>query len=354
MHASIVKSATHEPGRRRLRREAELLRRARHPGVVAVAEFVDDDGLTRLTLTPVDGTTLAEAPPTDALAALRFAAALARTVADLHEIRIAHRHLRPDHVLVTGDSRPMLCGFADATDEPTDDDRRIDACSLRDLVELLAVHVIPATSPRAAVALRSLAADLRSLDEPWSAAELATRAGRAATLASRTTRPRSRLRRPDRPAPRSMRRVGAFALAPMIVLAVVIGLTRHVGEPAGGVPAASTATDAAPGRAPEQVGARPAVRFTAGGAEYEVGVLGDQIVVADWACTGEPSAVLLRPSTGEVFVFATLPAAAETMTGRRLATVPDATELITTATDGACPEVAVKNRAGTTHVIGNR
>ena len=335
-----------------------MLRRARHPGVVAVAEFVDDDGLTRLALTPVDGTTLAEAPPTDALAALRFAAALARTVADLHEIRIAHRHLRPDHVLVTGDGRPMLCGFADASDEPTDEDRRIDACSLRDLVELLAVHVESATSPRAAAALRSLAADLRSLDEPWSAAELATRAGRAATVVSRTTRPGSRPRRPHRPAPRCVRRVGAFALGPMIVLAVVIGLTRHVGETASGVPAATTAPGPAPGPAPgraqEPVGARPAVRFTAGGAAYEVGVLGDQIVVADWTCTGEASAVLLRPSTGEVFLFATLPTVDETMTGRRLATVPDATELITTATDGACPEVAVKNRAGTTHVIGDR
>ena len=140
----------------------------------------------------------------------------------------------------------------------------------------------------------------------------------------------------------------------MIVLAVVIGLTRHVGEPASGVPAATAATDPAPGPAVKPVGARPALRFTAGGAEYEVGVLGDQIVVADWTCTGEPSAVLLRPSTGEVFLFASLPAAAETLTGRRLATVPDATELITTATDRACPEVAVKNRGGTTHVIADR
>jgi hypothetical protein len=40
-----------------------------------------------------------------------------------------------------------------------------------------------------------------------------------------------------------------------------------------------------------------------GAARFEVGAAGDQVVVGDWHCNGQAMPALLRPSTGEVFVF---------------------------------------------------
>jgi hypothetical protein len=40
-----------------------------------------------------------------------------------------------------------------------------------------------------------------------------------------------------------------------------------------------------------------------GTVRFEVGRPGDRVAVGDWACNGSPSPAVLRPSTGEVFVF---------------------------------------------------
>jgi len=351
MSSAVVKSASHEPARARLRHEAQILQRARHPGVVSLASCVDDAGVTRLTFTESTVTTLADTPPTDPVAALRFAAALARTVADLHEIGIAHRRLRADHVLVTSAGRPMLCGFADATDHATDDDRRADDLALRDLIELVAVSgASTGRRTRAARALRGLATGPRGNATPMTAAELAGRAGRAATRADRAAHSRAVLARTralrHAAAPR---RLAAFALGPAVVIATVVGLTRHAGDPS---------TPASPGVDANTTGLAPAgvapVRITAGGSQYDVGTTGDQVVIADWTCTGEPSVALLRPATGDVYLFSTFPVAGETATGRHVGSVTGAAELVTDVADRACPPLVVKRHDGTTHEIGAR
>jgi hypothetical protein len=40
-----------------------------------------------------------------------------------------------------------------------------------------------------------------------------------------------------------------------------------------------------------------------GGGRYEVGRPGDEVASGDWDCDGTPTVALVRPSTGEVFVF---------------------------------------------------
>ena len=58
---TMVKTATTPAARDRLRHEAALLARARHPGVVQLLEFDELDGRTRVVLARPDGTTLAAA-----------------------------------------------------------------------------------------------------------------------------------------------------------------------------------------------------------------------------------------------------------------------------------------------------
>lgn len=346
MIGPVVKTATGEPERSRLRREAQLLLRARHPGVVTISAFTDQDGSTRLTIAAVNGCTLAEAPPRTPLDALRFTAALARTIADLHQLGIAHRLLRADHVLSTVDGRPVLSEFGDATANADDDDRRADAEALRDLVGLIASATTPAPrDSRATAALRSIAADLRNSPVPMSPAVLAARAGRAASRRNpKFGRRRAQPRR---------HRVAAFALGPAIVLIAVVLMSRHAGEAPAPASIATTSATTATHPATPATEATP-TRVEVGGASFDVGKAGDQVVVADWHCDGEPSAALLRPTTGEVFVFASLPAEGETLTARRVATVPGAVSIDDDKIDAPCPPLVVRRTDGSRQPLGDR
>jgi hypothetical protein len=87
---------------------------------------------------------------------------------------------------------------------------------------------------------------------------------------------------------------------------------------------------------------------------FDVGEAGDDVLIADWHCDGEPSAALVRPSTGEVFVFASLPAAGETITGQHIATVPGAIAIETDDANAPCPPLVVRSTDGSTHAIGDR
>jgi hypothetical protein len=85
-----------------LRHQAEILAVARHPGV---AELLGWDGSTlRLRLLFTDR-------PTDTATA---AVVAATTIADLHDLGIAHRDLRPEHLLWDGTGAPVWCGFGHA------------------------------------------------------------------------------------------------------------------------------------------------------------------------------------------------------------------------------------------------
>jgi hypothetical protein len=59
------------------------------------------------------------------------------------------------------------------------------------------------------------------------------------------------------------------------------------------------------------------------------------VLVGDWRCEGQPQAALLRPSTGEVFVFDGWAAAGADLEGRLLARLQPGARL-RGMTDGAC------------------
>ena len=96
----------------RLVHEAEVLGWARHPGVVELVTC-EPDGDAVVLSTDFVGThsfeTLGRVPVERATG---LVAAVAETIADLHELGVVHGRLDPSHVLVGGDGRPILCGFA--------------------------------------------------------------------------------------------------------------------------------------------------------------------------------------------------------------------------------------------------
>jgi hypothetical protein len=96
----------------RLMREADLLEAARHPGVADLVG-VDGTGVGSMLLTAhVEGPTLAAVGPLPLEEAAGLLAALASTLADLHELGLVHGAVCPEHVIIGPGGRPVLCGLA--------------------------------------------------------------------------------------------------------------------------------------------------------------------------------------------------------------------------------------------------
>lgn len=110
----LCKEATGPAGTARLEREARLLGLARHPGVVTLVALEHDPAGGRLTTAFVGSHTLATWTCPSPEHAAGIVAALAETVADLHQLGIVHGRLTADHVLVDREGRPVLTGFAEA------------------------------------------------------------------------------------------------------------------------------------------------------------------------------------------------------------------------------------------------
>ena len=117
-----------------IEREAEILGKLSHPGVVEVIDLHrGGDGAAALHLEFVGSDNWATRPLTDPVARAAAGAALAAVVADLHDIGVAHRNLDGSHVLHGGDDRPVLCSFGRSGDA-SPEHRREDLVALADLV----------------------------------------------------------------------------------------------------------------------------------------------------------------------------------------------------------------------------
>jgi hypothetical protein len=141
----VVKSAR-GPAARRLQRERARLARAVHPGVVALARAPGDDAGAEAAEGADAGddvaggaggsgghddavelrTCYAGEPVArwgaSVVAVAGLGAAVASTLADLHEMGIVHGRLDGSHVLVADDGRPRLCGMAGAEGAAASDD----------------------------------------------------------------------------------------------------------------------------------------------------------------------------------------------------------------------------------------
>ena len=78
---------------------------------------------------------------------------------------------------------------------------------------------------------------------------------------------------------------------------------------------------------------------------YDVGAPGDQLVVGDWWCRDLPTLALLRPSTGEIFVFESW--AVDGPLAAKPVTIVASAQGLDVRADGACEELWVTSAAGT-------
>ena len=127
----VVKAAGTDAERARLRHEAQMLRRAAHPGVVDVVDETESVLHLRHCGTPL--ARLGPLPPDNVAAVVR---SVAETVAALHDQGIAHTRITADHIVVGERGRPRLCGFGQATDA-TEQHRADDVAALGHLLDQL-------------------------------------------------------------------------------------------------------------------------------------------------------------------------------------------------------------------------
>lgn len=126
-----------------LARVASLLRAFPHPGLVELVDAAPG----YLSVRRVLGPDLAHARPFDSDEVAAFGAALAATLADLHDLGVTHQALAPEHVLVDPAGRPVLCGLGQAQRRSLDDPAHREAATA-DTVALAALlqRLGPSTS----------------------------------------------------------------------------------------------------------------------------------------------------------------------------------------------------------------
>ena len=431
-------------------RQIEVLEAARHPGVVELLG-VDEgpDGPVARTAA-LDGQSLDRLPSLGAEEVAGMMAAVASTLADLHDIGLVHGGLTAEQVVVGTDGRPVLLGFghggrigeppvaeavlpAEAADparvagaplDPASDVFALGAL-LRTLLDGAGRERQRGRGGDAFDALRSLA-DRAMVADPrlrLSARALSAAIGHAvpgARLPRRSGSPgpsvgppaaadpllalrrrgRSRSAVPlgrRRPSLAAAGAVGAVAVA---VLCLIV-LRRPASAPAPRVPPApprtensgtetpraqpptsagpttagtrsTTSVDPA-GRAPattvpaaracpevdavlaadtDSDGCPEALRWAdgvveAGSERWAVGRPGDLVATGDWACQGTTTLALLRPGSGEVFVFDGWAGPGAELAATALARVEGAFALRTADLDAdGCPELLVERTGG--------
>lgn len=140
----VCKRATGREEAGRLRHEADLLRRAAHPGVVRLAGLeVDGDGSVTLRTVDAGCRDLATVGSLDLGAIVAVGAVVATTLADLHDLGLAHGAVRREHVILADDGQPVLCSLGRGG-EVTALDPAQDVADLRRLL----LGMLPATAPR--------------------------------------------------------------------------------------------------------------------------------------------------------------------------------------------------------------
>ncbi|MEO8694273.1 MAG: hypothetical protein ABI658_12195 [Acidimicrobiales bacterium] len=322
-----VKTAEGPTETARLSHEADLLRRSAHPGVVAIVSFTSEANGAELVLTAPSEHTVAEQMPDTLRACLDFVAAIAEIVADLHALGIAHCAIRPDHVLVAPHGQPVLCGFGDAQSVVDPQLFSADVVAIGELLAWLA---------------RRMPADQRNARRVSTAVASSRERGvtaRALSFALADGRRDSGRSRPST----AGRRPAMVALLVLAAIATGIALVTGDGPP----PSAKVATTVATTGSNVVAAAADTPRVEIRGVAYQVGQPGDLAYFVP--CDDEQRVVVVRPGTGDIFVFDHLAEPGAPRTAQSVGRIAGALEIIPSE-DGTCAEFGVATESELLHL----
>lgn len=332
--AGIVrKQAETGEERDRLRREAQVLDLARHPGVVQLLGA----GTDTLTLRLVDGVPLSRLPALSPAQMARIAAEVATTLADLHDIGVVHGAVSADHVLIDSAGRTVLCSLGRATvgspESSQEQGRRVATDGPRPAAFRAAAEadvaalagVLAAAAPADSDVGRILRTAIGAPGGPWPARRLATLL---------TTPPHDRSGGASR-----SKVVGAVVAIVMTATAIALVAPTLASAPTHHRAACPLADH----------GCRPLARTdgviqTAVG-RYRLGRRGDLVVVGRWHC-GDALPALLRPATGEVWVWDGWAPATGPLAARLVVRIPKARTLTVAPGSSGCDGLTVQRAQG--------
>ncbi len=390
-----AKSADEIPG---LYREAAILRRVAQPGVVDLTEehFGASEGELHFAL--IEGLTFDEAQFSSSQL-FDCMSSLAETVAHLHDMGLAHGRLTADHVLIgLIDRRPVICGFREARPaepgsiEMADDvaalglllKSKLDlpADDLRERLNVDATKVQQAAERRSTLqALAQIATDPNPAYRPS-----ARRFADTLQLASATikdTQPARHYRR-RRELPLRNLLLAATAVVALLTAGVVATGTFSGNDSATTGQASLTTQGPEPTMtvAPTAVSEPPSASInvptvseranrtcpptspdnTAGdvngdgcvdtvvlgngtvdvnGEHFAVGKPDDQLAIGNWACNGLRTLALLRPSTGNLYVFSSWPGIGQEVAPELIRNVENARSLQARSGENGCDLIEV-------------
>ena len=331
-----------------LRREAEVLRRARHPGVVELVDLVEDDTSVVLVTAEPDGPRLSDSDLTSPEIA-GVIAVLATTLADLHDIGVSHGSVSAERIALDESGRPVLGGFELAQvlegspgKWPTSAQAAADTKALGRLTENLLLSRTVAGDAASTALCRLIAPLLNETDRARAritarrlARDIATsvpdvrlpvrRHGAPETHESRLVDEadgrdqadgRDETDGRDRPFGSDSSRLTArrpavpFVLATTVAIAIVVACHPRPGRPppsptmavAGPVAPRSSTSVATPVLPPLPPPRYVGDVMTIGLSRYKVGEASDVMAFGRWSCTW-PMLIVARPRTGQVWLF---------------------------------------------------
>lgn len=262
----------------RLRAAAEAVRRVRPPGIVRIVSIDENDDGTVVVVTdePEPDATISESESDASV----FAAA-ATALAALHAHDVVHGAIAAAPLRRDPAGRAVLPLPAWRDPMPT--------ASVDDDVDALCMLV----GERDARSARDLAA-------------------RLVAPSPRVLRTKSTIATTSSALPRPRRRATAFgaltAVAGVVTMGVALLSPSSTARPSISSPTRATTASTSTTAAPVTVPASSERVIDLDGHRFEVGVPGDLVVLGVWSCdpTARPTPALVRPSTGDVFVFDTI------------------------------------------------
>lgn len=415
--AAFIKRATGHESSARLAHEAWVIEHLKGLGVSELVAFDERGDKAELVAEFVGGATLADlhrrGSVTPALLATN-AAALSETLAAAHERGIVHGRVGADHVLAPASLAPILCGWADAvvsSDSPTRGfkaaypEPRDDVIALAhmlfemldgmsgDLVQRMqavverVLYASRGKSDHPSLSMGAMASCFRfmeSAEEPCARKEefvspLIGRALYPKSVKSSYLRGGGFKQKSKRPWVEIRGR--GLRLAGIVASLVVFAIAGVLWAAKGSSPQYSSIRNKTP-IATDQLKSCDVVssqiRFKAdfdgdgceepfaisgttirvgsdeGGATWRLGQEGDLVVVGDWDGDELPTAGLIRPSTGEVWVFDSWASKGEVLASRLVPTLNIGavqSARVISSEAGIGDVVVVESASGARHVI---